>query len=147
MKKRRQLNFREVLDYQRSKLLGYEGMFLPKVVSTEHLPKEIYFYYLQKERRGGYYSFSKRNERRTAGMFFTNEDIEMKGNIHYLTKEDDFQIFEELISPEEFVDYFKVKLSLDKQISLADEKRFAVPEEEEEETDGNFIFKGKQGQY
>lgn len=148
MRNRRQLNFRESLDYKRANLLGNEGLYLPIVVTLEQLPENIYFYYLQKDRRNGFHSFSKdMNVRRTTGVFFTKTELDFKGNLQYIEKTDDFQLHETLQTPEEFFDFFQVKLSLDKQISYADEKRFADTEENDEEESENHVFRGKQGQY
>ena len=66
-------------------------------------------------------------------MFFTKTEIEIKDNLRYIENQADLQLLENLKIPEDFFEFFNVKLSLDKQISLADERRFAETEEEEEE--------------
>lgn len=148
MRNRRQLNFRELLDYKRANLLGNEGLYLPIVVTLEQLPENIFFYYLQKDRHDVFHSFSKNAKaRRTAGIFFTKTAFDFDKEFQYIKKNDDFQLHEKLQTPEEFYDFFQVKLSLDKQISYADEKRFADTEENDEEESENHFFRGKQGQY
>lgn len=146
MVRRRYLNFRESLDYQYANLLGNDGLYIAMMVTLEQLPKDIYFYYVQRDRRNGFYSLSKKHGRKTTGMFFTKTEIEMKDDLRYIEDQEEVQLFEKIKIPEEFFDFFNVKISLDKQISYADAKRSAGSEEEDDD-EGNHLFMGKQGQY
>lgn len=136
-KKTPQLNFRETFDYIHCTLLGVEGVFLPMLVSLECLPEHIFPYYIQKDRRGNFYSCSVEYVRNSCGIFFGREQISLPNPLTYFTSSTEFQQGIPFREREEFYQFFGVRLTLDKQISLADEKA----DEEESDEDDSAIYR------
>ena len=126
-----QKNFREILDYQKAVLLDKEGLFLPALVDVSSMPGDINYYYIQHSKRNGYFAITKDQEMKSKGMFFTKESIDFKDKIRYISEQKDLEIKDYLSSPDDFYDFFNVRLSLDKRISLADASRFYKKTEKE----------------
>lgn len=131
----RRKNFKEVFDYRRCLLLRKEGLFIPGrsalKLSLDGLSEDIYVYYIQKDpRTGEYSSFSNRPLRDSAGICFLKTAFSFQKNQkrRSLNGQNEFFVQDSIVQEEEFFDFFGVRLSLDKQIALADESRFILKE-------------------
>ena len=136
MNKTTPIKFTESLEYSYSTLFNHNGVFIPSIISVENLPSNIFAYYIQENRKGDYISVSKKQINTSKGIFLTKEELIFKFRSQKSFKPSDFIINETMKDGDDFEQFFGMKLSLDKQISLADQSRFTNNEDSEE---SNFI--------